>query len=336
MWGWGKVASLAVSHYHGSEVFLLPYLFGKFSGVHFIIIPPIAIITIFGWLLSTRVPKFQSVRMRVFMFFNMVFANAGILTAYGMTKIQTEILPFFYARIDRVIETDANVDEALFGEVQGFFFMVELIPLLAIGFMAMFVVTKYRLHDEDLKRAFFKFKWTGERLRKFENISKLEEYVMEYPDIELGISNKTNEMIVLPGFDRALNTIVTGSIGTGKTAALGLPILNQDLHYITRFINLYPTISKMENYISKEVQGRFLNGLSIVDPSNDLCQKVYRLAKAHGIADEAITYLNPLDPNTPNINPMKGPTEKVAEVFTQVIEGLADNGGAVIFPASAT
>lgn len=327
LWGWVKTASLAITHYHGKEVFLLPNIFGKFSGVHFLIIPPIALLTIVGWLLSTRVPKFQSPRLRVFMFFNMIFANAGILISYGMTKVQNEILPFFYARIDRLIETNVEVDEALFGEVQDFFFMVELIPLLAIGFMAMFVVTKYRLHDQDIKKAFFEFKWTGERLRKFEEVSKLEEYVIEYPNIELGISKKTNEMVVLPGFDRALNTIITGSIGTGKTAALGLPVINQDLHYITRFINLYPTISKMENYISEEVQGRFLNGLSVIEPSNDLCQKVYKLAKAHGIADEAITYINPMDPNTPNINPMKGPTEKVAEVFTQVIEGLADNGG---------
>lgn len=68
-----------------------------------------------------------------------------------------------------------------------------------------------------------------------------------------------------------------------------------------------------------------ISGLSIMDPSNDLCQQSLQLVKAHGIPDEAITYINPLDPETPSINPMRGPVDKVAEVFAQVIAGLNDS-----------
>lgn len=331
LWGWLKVISLGVSHYRGVETYYLPLLVGKFNGVHFLVMPFVAIVSIIGWLLSTRVIQFKTPRYRVFFFFNAVFANAAFATGYGMTKIQDHVLPFFYQRIGRVIETDTAVNQALFAQTQGFFFMLEMIPLIIVAFIGMFIVTKYRQHDADLKRNFFEFQWSGERLRKFENLGKIENAIIAYPDIELGLGSKTNEMVVLPGFDRTLNTVITGSIGTGKTAALGLPIINSDLHNITRFINKFPEITGREDYKSEEIQGRFINGLSIIEPSNDLCQKVYKLAKAHGISDKAITYIDPTNPSTPAINVLQGPTDKVAETFAAVVEGLANSGGGSSF-----
>lgn len=327
LWGWIKVVSLGFSHFRGKETYFLPLLVGKFNGVHFLTIPIVAVISIIGWLLSTRVIQFKKPSYRIMFFFNMIFANAAFAIGYGMTKIQDHVLPFFYQRIGRVIETDTAVDQALFAQTQGFFFMLEMIPVIVVGFIGMFVVTKYRQHDTDLKRNFFEFQWSGESLRKFENLGKIETGIIAYPDIELGLGSKTNEMVVLPGFDRTLNTVITGSIGTGKTAALGLPIINSDLHNITRFINKFPEITSREDYKSEEIQGRFINGLSIIEPSNDLCQKVYKLAKAHGISDKAITYIDPTNPNTPSINVMQGPTDKVAETFSAVVEGLANTGG---------
>lgn len=326
-WSFVKIASLLVGHYHGEQVYFLPSLFFKFNNVDMWFIPIVAVISIYGWLLSTRVIRFKKPKWRVILFCNLILSNAFTLIAFGMSQLQKNFLPFFYERLNRVIYTDEVLDKILFQQVQGFFFTVMLMPLILFGFLLMFIMTKYRKHDAEFIKAFYQFEWTGERLRKFENIGKVEDVIIEYPDIELGMNKKTNEMVVLPGFDRSLNTMITGSIGTGKTAALGLPIINQDLHYITRFMNAYPTIREDENYISEEIQGRFMNGLSIVEPSNDLCQKVYKLAKAHGIPDEAITYIDPTNPNTPSINFMRGPVDKVAEVFAQVMAGINDNGG---------
>lgn len=331
LWGWIKVLSLGVSHYQGKEIYYLPLLVGKYNGVHFLWIPIVATVSIIGWLLSTRVIKYKKKFYRIFFFYNMLMANTAFAIGYGMTKIQNHILPFFYERIGRVIKTDEAIDQALFSETQGFFFMLEMAPLIVVGFIGMFIVTKYRQHDTALIESFFKFQWHGERLRKFENLGKIDDAIIALPDIELGLSVKKKEMVVLPGNDRTLNTIITGSIGTGKTAALALPTIKQDIDSITKFINKFPEISKMENYKTEDVQGRFLNGLTIIEPSNDLCKKVYQLAKAHGIKDEAITYIDPTNPDTPAINPMQGPTDKVAEVFTAVIAGLADNGGSKNF-----
>ncbi|MFJ7890540.1 type IV secretory system conjugative DNA transfer family protein [Lysinibacillus xylanilyticus] len=331
LWGWIKVLSLGVSHYKGKEIYYLPLLVGQYNGVHFLWIPIVAIVSIVGWLLSTRVIKYKKKYHRIFFFFNVVLANAAFAIGYGMTKIQNHVLPFFYERIGRVIKTDEAIEQALFSKTQGFFFMLEMAPLIIVGFIGMFVVTKYRQQDKELSDAFFKFQWHGERQRKFENLGKIEDAITALPDVELGLSVKRKEMVVLPGNDRTLNTIITGSIGTGKTAALGLPMIKQDLDSITHFINKFPEISKRDDYKTEEVQGRFMNGLTVVEPSNDLCKKVYQLAKAHGIKDEAITYIDPTNPDTPAINPMQGPTDKVAEVFTAVIAGLADNGGSKNF-----
>ena len=318
---------MALTQYTGKEMFVMPSLFGRGLGIHLLWIPFAAIVSILGWLLSTRVPKLKGKYTRLVLFAVVFLTNAGMVTGYGVTKVQDYVLPFFYTRISRVIDTDDVVNKVLFEQTNGFFFMLLMMPIILLLFIGMFVVTKYRQHDEDLKEAFFKFEWKGERLRYFESLSKIEDSIVPLPDIELGIGVETGEMVTIPAMDRALNTNITGSIGTGKSAALALPMLNQDLHHLTRFINDYSKISKMKNYKSEEIQGRYLNGISIIEPSNDLCKQVYQLAKAHGIPDEAITYIDPTNPKTPSINVMQGPTDKVAEVFSQVISGLADSGG---------
>ncbi|TBV85454.1 TraM recognition domain-containing protein [Lysinibacillus sp. OL1] len=327
LWSWIKIGSMAISQYMGKEIFLVPLLFGRTMGISLRWIPFITIISIFGWLLSTRVPLLKGKFSRLILFGTVFITNTGLAIGYGMTKIQNYILPFFYVRVSRVIDANDALNKVLFEQTSGFFFMLLMMPIILILFIGMFILTKYRQHDEDLKKAFFTYEWTGERLRKFERLSNIDDSVVPLPDIELGIEVEKGEMVTIPAMDRTLNTNINGSIGTGKSAALGKPIINQDLGHFTRFLNDYYKIKKYKNFKSEEILGRYLNGISIIEPSNDLCQDVYKLAKAHGIPDEAITYIDPTNPNTPAINVMQGPTDKVAEVFAQVISGLSDSGG---------
>ncbi|MCM3317962.1 TraM recognition domain-containing protein [Rummeliibacillus stabekisii] len=316
------VFSIAASHYRNTSIHLLSFIFGKSEGVSIYWLIAVGGISVFGWLLSTRVKSFQNKWIRLYMFMLPLISIAASLVGYGMTLVRRSVFPFFEERLENVIDTNEFIHQILFEQVNGFFFMLIMLPFIVLMFVGMFVSTKYLQHDEEFKKAFFDYQWKGELLRKFSNMEGEE----MYPYIELGINKETNEMVVLPGFDRTLNTVVVGTIGTGKSAAYGLPTLNQDLHHLTRFINAYPKISKSANFKSKEVLGRYLNGITVVEPSNDLCQKVYSLCKAHNIPDEAITYIDPTNPDTPSINPMRGPVDKVAEVFTQVIAGLSDSG----------
>lgn len=328
-WAWSKVASVLISQYQERTITYMSWLFGDGQNLSLISVFVIGCVSVFGWLLSTRVSFYQKKYMRLSLFLLMVLSVWGVLAAYGMGQSRKRFIPFFQERLSHVIETNGFFESIVFEHTHGFYLMLTALPMFVMFFITLFVLTKFVRHDQEFIEPFFEFQWSGQWLQKFSKLEQRE----QWPDIELGLNSKTKEMVVMPGRDRTLNTIIIGSIGTGKTAALALPMLNQDLHHMTRFINTYPEIYEREDFDTEEVGGRHLNGISVIDPSNDLCQKTLGLVRAHGIPEEAITYINPLDPNTPSINPMRGPVDKVAEVFAQVIAGLNDSkdGGNFFF-----
>ncbi len=327
-WSWSKIFSIIISQYRENNVTYAAIWFGETQKVPFVFVVIFSIVACFSWLLSTRVEFFQKRASRVIVFFLAVFTVWGVLAAYGMTQTRSRIVPFFEERLANVIETSNFFSSIVFEQTQGFYLMVTMLPLIVMLFISLFVLTKYVQHDKELNKPFFEYEWKGKWLQRFAKLEN-QDY---WPDIELGL-NDSNEMVVMPGRDRTLNTMIVGAIGTGKTAALALPMLNQDLHHMTHYINRYPELYKREDFNTEKVGGRFMSGISVIDPSNDLCQKTLQLVRAHGIPEEAITYINPLDPNTPSINPMRGPVDKVAEVFALVIAGLNDSkdGGNFFF-----
>ncbi|MES9754045.1 DNA translocase FtsK [Bacillus wiedmannii] len=149
-----------------------------------------------------------------------------------------------------------------------------------------------------------------------------------YPDVEIGPHIEHKEMVRIKGKDRTLNGIIIGPIGSGKTSSLIIPMINQDLHWMVRFINKFETAYKKNDYDTEEVKGTFLNGVTVIEPSNDLCQKVYKLVQAHKIPASSVYYIDPTNPNTKNINILRGPVDKVAEVFAMVIQGLSESNNA--------
>ncbi|MFD5853161.1 type IV secretory system conjugative DNA transfer family protein [Cytobacillus pseudoceanisediminis] len=319
---WVKVVSLIMGQIKDEEILYGGGFFGSHVSIYLWTVLFASVLAAFTWLLSTRISFYQKKALRIVMFLTVVLTIWGGLALYGMSQVQKYVIPFFQGKLQNVIETDGFFESIVFKQADGFYLILLLVPVLVLFFVSFFLVNKYIEFDTELKEAFYEFQWNGKWLQK---LSKLEQKEI-WPDVELGANTKTNEMVVLPGRDRTLNTIIIGSIGTGKTAALALPKIKTDLDHMARFINDYPSIYQRDDFETEDVGGRYLNGISIIEPSNDLCQKALKLVKAHGIPDEAITYINPLDPNTPCINPMRGPVDKVAEVFTQVIAGLNDSG----------
>ncbi|MGP4074060.1 type IV secretory system conjugative DNA transfer family protein [Piscibacillus sp. B03] len=284
-------------------------------------------VILFGFLLSTRVKLFEHLTLRRSYF---LLTWLGLATSFLWLSFKmfiVNVLPFIQELLTYVDVEGSAFMEAVMPETNTAFLMMMIFPLSATFILTMIGINTYQSYRDDLDLSFKDFKWTGRFLEKFESIEKTN----NLPDVKLGRNLDTKEYVVQPGKDRTLNNIIIGSIGSGKTATLALPLINQDLHHITRFINDYPKISQREDYDTEDVKGSYLNGISIIEPSNDLCQKAYKLVKAHGIPDESITYINPLDPNTPNFNPMKGPVETVAEAMAQVIEGLNEAGDGANF-----
>ncbi|NRD80821.1 TraM recognition domain-containing protein [Bacillus sp. BRMEA1] len=298
------------------------FLFGDPIHPGFIGFGVVVLFFICTWLLSTRVSYYKGLKWRLFQFLVMVF---GIMFQYSWlitAAVYNKLVPYFAMRAKMINIQDKTMQYILLHNTDQFLLLLMSLPLVAMGIVIFHLGGLITKNQEDLIEAFAHFEIKGKWIQGFTKIEKTD----IWPDVELGESSETGEMVTIPGRDRTLNSIIIGSIGTGKTAALGLPMINQDLHWMTRFINDYPTISKLPNYHSEEVKGMYLNGISIIEPSNDLCQKALQLVKAHNIPEKSITYINPLDPNTPSINPMKGPVDKVAEAFALVIEGLNESG----------
>jgi type IV secretory pathway TraG/TraD family ATPase VirD4 len=281
---------------------------------------------IITWLLGTKLEKYKSLGWRRIFFFNMfvgiTFYYTWLLTAFAYKVL----VPYLENRVSQI--TIENIWQGvMLGNTNNLMIFLMFIPTIVVLLIVLWIVSKYSLHSKELQEAFAEFEFKNYKLQRFFNIGKRE----EWPDVILGPDSDTKELVIQPGKDRTLNNIIIGSIGTGKTSALVLPILNQDLHWMSKFINKFPEIYSLENYHSEEVKGMYLNGISVIEPSNDLCQKVYQLVKAHGIPEESVFYIDPTNPNTPNINPMKGPVDQVAEAFAMVIEGLSESSDSNFF-----
>lgn len=313
----------------GQFTYFIPtfVLFGDPTEPNIFLFFGITAFLIIGWLFSTKFKKFQSAKWRVFWFFNML---AGILFHYlwiSSAAVYNYLLPLLANQIS-LLDYNNNIWVAVVvGDTSNLFIVIYFIPTLIIGVIMSWITGQYRMYAEQINEEFLEFEFKNAYLQKWFATEKTE----HWPDVVLGPESESKELVVQPGKDRTLNNIIVGSIGTGKTSALVLPIVNQDLHWMTKFINDYPKIFKREDYDTEKVKGMYLNGISIIEPSNDLCQKAYQLVKAHGIPDEAVFYIDPTNKNTPSINPMQGPVEKVAESFAVVMEDLAEGGQSNFF-----
>ncbi|HDR8481922.1 conjugal transfer protein TraG [Bacillus cereus] len=143
------------------------------------------------------------------------------------------------------------------------------------------------------------------------------------PHVELGTEEISKETICINSQDRMLNSCIIGPIGSGKHAQLTIPMINQDLHHMTHYINQYE--QALINHSSDKITGDFLNGITVISPGNDLCQSVFKLVQAHKIPESSVYYIDPTNPDTKNINILRGPVDKVAEVFAMVIKEIANS-----------
>ncbi|PGL78088.1 conjugal transfer protein TraG [Bacillus sp. AFS054943] len=238
------------------------------------------------------------------------------------TPVLNRFVPYLENKSETIdFSVNPAMGEALMGNLEFLRIIFTFLPLLVV---LLFTIWYYG-HIVRYRKEFFKWMDDYEyKNAQLQEMFKKQEPII-YPDIELGPHLEHKEMIILKGKDRTLNKVIVGPIGSGKTSSLILPIINQDLHWMARYINKFKDAYHQEDYHTEDVKGTFLNGITIVEPSNDLCQKAYKLAKAHGIPEEAIYYIDPTNPNTKSINILRGPVEKVSEVFSMVIQGLSES-----------
>lgn len=276
---------------------------------------------ILSWLISTKYEKTQRKFWRNIWFWNMFIG----ITAYYMWLITAPVYNTLIPYLGNLINS-IHVDNIWFtvavGDINTLFYTLVFTPSIVTSIILIWLGGQYSQYSKQIKEAFEKFEFKNVYLQKWFRNSKEE----VWPDVVLGPDSQTKELIVQPGKDRSLHNGIFGPPGTGKTSALILPIINQDLHWLTKFINAFPKVSKLANYKTEEIRGTYLSSISIIEPSNDLCQKAFQLVKAHDIPEEAVFYIDPTNPNTPSINPMQGPVDQVAEAFAMVMDGIQEGG----------
>ncbi|MDC7729534.1 DNA translocase FtsK [Bacillus cereus] len=244
---------------------------------------------------------------------------------FATTPIHAKVIPYLMNKAKHV---NFGEYQAIGDVLTGNFHTLTMIfVFLPTVFMILFTLwysghlIRYR---EEILKWVQKYEYKNHKLQKWFNSQ--EEQI--YPDVDIGPHIKHKEMIRIKGKDRTLNGIIIGPIGSGKTSSLIIPMINQDLHWMVRFINKFENTYKKNNYDTEEVKGTFLNGITVIEPSNDLCQKVFKLVQAHKIPEGSIYYIDPTNPDTKNINILRGPVDKVAEVFAMVIQGLSESNNA--------
>lgn len=257
-------------------------------------------------------------------------------------SIVRSVIPFFYEKKRMIYIDNYSLEQALIGNTDNLMLLFMSIPLVMTLIIAMWLIKLCESHWEEIVKEFKVWEF-GIKLPKFitmymsdDTKRKLSSNIHGFfeekkatnipqPDIQIGVNVKTEDMVVLPGKDRTLNNLIIGAIGTGKTSALILPMINQDLHYMTYMINNFGELYAKEDFHSEQIKGSLLNGISIIEPSKDLCDKAYELVLAHGVPKEAVYYVDPTNPDTPSLNLFNGPVHKVSEMFTMVIEGIGEN-----------
>ncbi|NIE94195.1 TraM recognition domain-containing protein [Bacillus sp. Ab-1751] len=244
---------------------------------------------------------------------------------FATTPIHVKVIPYLMNKAKHV---NFGEYQAMGDVLTGNFHTLTMIfVFLPTVFMILFTlwysghIVRYR---EEILKWVQKYEYKNHKLQKWFNSQEKQ----IYPDVEIGPHIKHKEMIRIKGKDRTLNGIIIGPIGSGKTSSLIIPMINQDLHWMVRFINKFENTYKKNNYDTEEVKGTFLNGITVIEPSNDLCQKVFKLVQAHKIPESSIYYIDPTNPDTKNINILRGPVDKVAEVFAMVIQGLSESNNA--------
>lgn len=144
-------------------------------------------------------------------------------------------------------------------------------------------------------------------------------------DIVVGQSLITGDNVMLNVADRANGVLVDGPNGAGKTGSIFKPFISQDLQKLVYWFRKFPEISRRPDYNSKKVAAKYLNGIVVMETTNDLCTEVYKLAHDDlGIPDEMIRWLDPGNNDSDTLNLMRGPADSVANTLVECIGSLSE------------
>ncbi len=290
------------------------------SSLHYFFLIGSIILCMSTWLFSTRMKLGNKTLIRRYIFF--IFMLITFVGAYNLFAINY-LKPITY---DKILLLDTVVPEKYreylhVGALKLLGSTLMLIPVLVTFFFLSWLYGTYK-EDQVLQDWFAEYKFESKFLARFG-----EEQALKFPDITLAMDVVKKIPVVLLGVSRQLGTLLIGPPGSGKTSMKIIKAVRQDLEHLQNTINDFPVLSEKYGVGSKQFlleMGKKLTGIIVIEPSKDLCDKSYELAKEHGIPDELIVYLDVSNPETPGFEALIGPIEQVAEMITAVLDGMSE------------
>lgn len=261
-------------------------------------------------------------------YLNLIAKNNSVwLINMIMIACNFELLPFFeeayHVKTINIFGTIVNnsIIHASLGQP----FLVRAIFISTGIFLGCYIFKRFRAEMVDnatiINKRLSDLRYNIPPLHELLNGGKSADYVA---DIKLGRSLISGDIVDFKVKDRANGAIIVGPNGSGKTASIYKPIIAQDLVKFLTWLRAYPELRQRSDYFSNNVAAKYLNGIVVVDTTNDLCKTTYQLAhNVLGIPTKMIRYLDPMNPNSDSINLMRGNAEKVAETLSDAINEMA-------------
>ncbi|MGG4495566.1 type IV secretion system DNA-binding domain-containing protein [Brevibacillus reuszeri] len=273
----------------------------------------VGILGLSTWLFSTKVKHLKKLVFRYIMFMFCILVIFAKWVSWASLPVKEMFTPWIAEIMVQYVGKTATMDKFLEDNVVWYTWGLLILPIYAVYFFLAWFIGVLMQHSKRWHEWFANYEFNHHLLQGITEMQR----AGKFADICIGIYVDVFFKVkaIMRGIDRATHTIIVGSIGTGKSAAALLPVIRLDMKHLVNYINNFQTDD------DKTLSQR-LSGLTIIDPSNDLCSKSFQLARAHGIPTEAIYYLDPENKDSKSYNPLRGPAETVAATFVFVLEGL--------------
>lgn len=173
--------------------------------------------------------------------------------------------------------------------------------VLIVAVLGLIVYLVYRGMSPTKKAEFLTRLHANEAMRVPKQ--KPEDAEFQIVGIEVGVRKDNGKPIRIDGKDRFINTLILGSIGTGKTSRILLKGVYQDLHSIA-------------NGVSMDVM--------ILDPDGEFAQSAVHMAKKLNVHIDVMDLRGSI-PSTVSFNPFKG--GDIADIIDNVRAALQEKMG---------
>lgn len=252
--------------------------------------------------------------------------NEGVLM---MLPISLTIIPYYeFLRVHSTSKTWTLVmTDALNGNDFLLKMLIFAVPIILVYSLYHVQQDNVAIFQDQIDKSLSEAEYHNPRLKNMLSGQSHEQQrkANHIPNLILGNSVETKDIIWQSVKTRRQNMIGIGPIGAGKSKTFFINAILQDCYKYLQFIRDYPHLIRTPGFMTKKrnIANEYLNGFAVIDTTNDLCGDVNKVTELLGIPRSKVYWLDPSNPHTQGFNMMRGPMAQVAEDLTSILAGSA-------------